>query len=83
MKLIPVAGYQPNRNWIRIGDTVMCRPVAGGRFEAKVRSIKADQEGVIREVEVFGGRGGRAAIRTFAPDKIQRMAQNRVESREA
>lgn len=82
MKLIPVAGYQPNRNWIRVGDTVKCRPLAGGRFEARVRSILADEEGVVREVEVYGGRGGRAAIRTFSPERITRMAQSRVEEKE-
>lgn len=82
MTLHEVEGYQPNRNWVRVGDRVKCRPLSGGRFEAKVRKILADEEGVIREVEVVGGRGGRSHIRTFRPDRITRMAQSRIEERE-
>ena len=80
-QLSEVPGYRPGRNWIRVGDTCYCRPTSGGGFEARIRRILADDAGDVKEIEVFGGRRGRAAIRTFRPEQIRRLAQSRVEAR--
>lgn len=71
--------YRTGRNYIRIGDVVRVRPRPGRRdgFEARVRSIRGDDAGEVNEVEVFGGPAGRQAIRTFRPDRIERVAQSR------
>lgn len=71
--------YRTGRNFIRIGDVVRVRPRPGRRdgFEARVRPIRADSAGEVSEVEVFGGPAGRSAVRTFRPDRIERVAQTR------
>lgn len=76
--------YFPNRNAIRIGDTVKCQPLRGSRFPATVRRIKVDEYGAVHEVEVFGAEKPKRAshIRTFTPDRISRVAQSRIENRE-
>lgn len=73
MTLIPVAGY----NGIRVNDLVRCRPLRGHRFTARVLRIRADTEGTIVEVDVYGSAKGKQAahIRTFRPDRIERMPQ--------
>ncbi|HUR18666.1 MAG TPA: hypothetical protein VMZ51_06995 [Acidimicrobiales bacterium] len=47
-------------------------------FEAVVRAIRL-HEGTLEvaEIEVNGGLPGQAMVRTFRPDRIQRVAQTR------
>jgi hypothetical protein len=76
--MIKVTRYRTGRNFIRVGDHVRVKPSGRKRdgFRAVVRTIRVDEEtGHVREVEVFGGAGGRAMIRTFRPDRIERLAQ--------
>jgi hypothetical protein len=80
--LTDVEEYRPNRNWIRLGDKVRCSPVVGGKFRATVTRIRADEDGVIVEVEVYGGKANHEKVRTFPPERIARLAQSRVVSRE-
>ncbi len=45
---------------------------------AKVRAIFVDEPtSEVAHVEVFGGRAGRAMVRSFCPERIERMAQTR------
>jgi hypothetical protein len=78
--LTKVDGYQPNRNWIRVGDRVRCSPTVGGKFKATVRRILVDDDGIVVEVDVYGGKANHEKLRTFPPEKITRLAQSRVES---
>lgn len=54
------------------GDLVRILPTPGRRdgFDATVRSVKPNRRGLL-EVEVFGGRRGRAAVRTFYADRVR------------
>lgn len=72
--------YRPNRNFIRVGDTVKCKPTVGKSFKAKVTRIIQHDDGQI-EIEVVGGINGHNAFRTFLPERIERIAQTRVEER--
>lgn len=68
------------RTMIRVGDTVRVRAAEGkrGGFDARVRGIKVDSTtGEVAEVQVFGGRLGRAMVRTFRPDRIEQPARGR------
>lgn len=79
--LIDLAAYRPGRNFIRLGDTVRCRPLHGRSFDAVVKRIRADAaSGQVVEVSVVGGAGGRRHWRTFTPDRISRRVQNAVRS---
>lgn len=73
--------YRRGRNYIHVGDIVRVRAMPGRRtaFEAKVRAIKVDEQtGEVVEIEVFGGRRGREMVRTFVPERIERVAQSRA-----
>jgi hypothetical protein len=75
-----VSEYRRGRNFIRVGDVVRVKALPGKRdgFEARVRAIAVDERsGEPVEVEVFGGYRGRAMVRTFRPDRIERVAQTR------
>lgn len=75
--MIAVTEYRRGRNYIRLGDRVRIRPTPGRRngFDAIVHGIRIDEStGAVREVDVFGGRAGRAMFRTFRPDGIERLA---------
>jgi hypothetical protein len=75
-----VSEYRQGRNFIRVGDVVRVKALPGKRngFEAKVRAIAVDEHtGEPVEVEVFGGTRGRAMVRTFRPERIERVAQTR------
>jgi hypothetical protein len=64
------------RNFIRPGDVVRVKPSRPAKhdgFDALVRRIVDTQGGV--EVEVFGGAHGRAAVRTFTLDRLERRRQ--------
>lgn len=68
---------QGGRNLIRQGDTVRVGPSKPGRkdgFDAEFRRAHV-VNGVVTEIEVFGGRRGRAAVRTFIPERIRRRVQ--------
>lgn len=76
--LTRVTQYRKGRNFIRVGDVVRVRPEPGRRngFMAKVRAIFVDERmNEVAQVEVFGGRTGRAMVRTFCADRIERVAQ--------
>ena len=78
--LTKISEYRRGRNFIRVGDVVRVRPDPGRRngFMAKVRAIFVDERtDEIAQVEVFGGRAGRAMVRTFCPERIERVAQTR------
>lgn len=79
MILHDVEEYFPNRNAIRIGDIVKCRTPTGRPFMARVRRIRVDEYGDVREVEVFGAatRLRVPSTRTFPPSQIYRVAQSR------
>ena len=78
---IKVDEYRHNRNFIRIGDIVTCRPKVGGPFRAKVLRILVEAEDPtnVREVDVIGGYKDEKAFRTFRPDNITRLAQSRLD----
>jgi len=76
-----VQRYRHGRNYINLGDLVRVRAAPGRRngFPARVRSIKVDvRTGEVVEVEVFGGPNGRAMVRTFLPERIERLAQTKA-----
>lgn len=77
-----IGEYRPagTRNFIRLGDTVKCKPASGTSFRAIVKSIR-QVNGAVREVEVYGGKSGYEKVRTFFPDQISRVAQSKVEAR--
>lgn len=78
--MVKVEKYRVGRNFIRVGDVVRVRAAPGKRngFKATVRAIKIDERtGQVGEVEVFGGPAGRAMVRTFRRDRIERVAQSR------
>jgi hypothetical protein len=71
---------QGGRNMIRQGDIVRVRPSRPGArdgFNATFRTATVDDDGNVVDIEVYGGHGGRAAIRTLRPERIQRRAQTR------
>lgn len=74
-----IAEYRVGRNFIRVGDTVRCKPLAGSSFKARVTRITriGDDDSTI-EVSVFGGSKGRGAHRTFSAERITRLAQTRA-----
>ena len=67
-ELARVEEYQSGKHTINVGDTVKCKPPAGGSFKGVVRKILTEHDEVV-EVEVFHPGAG-AAIRTFLPDRI-------------
>ncbi|HET7486647.1 MAG TPA: hypothetical protein VFJ85_01875 [Acidimicrobiales bacterium] len=76
-RLVRAERYRHGRNYVAVGDTVRIRPTPGRRngFRARVRAIKLDRTtGEAMEVEVFGGPAGREMVRTFSPERIQRVA---------
>ncbi|HSH62229.1 MAG TPA: hypothetical protein VK988_21795 [Acidimicrobiales bacterium] len=78
--LAKVAEYRTGRNFIRVGDVVRVRATAGKRngFMATVRAIFVDERtNEVAHVEVFGGRAGQAMVRSFCPERIERVAQTR------
>ncbi len=78
--MVNVEKYRVGRNFIRVGDVVRVKAAPGKRngFTATVRAIKIDERtGQVGEVEVFGGPVGRAMIRTFRRERIERVAQSR------
>ena len=79
-RVLTVNEYRRGRNFIRVGDVVRVKSSKGRRdgFEARVRLIRKDKRtGEVAEVEVFGGRRGHAMVRTFVPERIERVAQTR------
>lgn len=76
-KLVPVEEYRPDRNFIRLGDTVKCKPLSGRSFRAKVLRIMADDEGTVIEIEVVR-MGDRVQFRTFRPERITRLVQTKT-----
>lgn len=76
-KLVPIEEYRPDRNFIRVGDTVKCKPLSGRSFRGKVLRIMADEEGVVQEVEVVR-LGDHAQFRTFRPDRVTRLVQTKT-----
>lgn len=49
-----------------------------GRNFIRVRAIFVDERtSEVAHVEVFGGRAGRAMVRSFCPERIERVAQTR------
>jgi hypothetical protein len=77
---VNIEKYRVGRNFIRIGDVVRVKAAPGKRngFTATVRAIKMDERTrQVGEVEVFGGPAGRAMVRTFRRDRIERVAQSR------
>lgn len=80
-KLVPVGRYRAGRNFVSVGDVIRVRASRGKRdgFVARVRAIRVDRaSGVAAEVEVYGGRRGREMVRTFRPERIQRLARTRA-----
>lgn len=77
---IGLTEYREGRNFIRIGDTVKCKPISGNRFRATVWAIRAEEDGTVVEVTVIR-QGDHGGFRTFRPEKISRVAQSRVEVR--
>ena len=78
--MIEMTEYRRGRTVIHLGDRVRIRPTPGRRngFDAVVHRICADETtGDVREVEVFGGRNGRAMYRTFRPERIEHLARHR------
>ena len=76
-----ITEYRPGRNFIRVGDTVKCKPLVGRSFKAVVTDIaQRDETGEV-EITVVGGINGHKAFRTFTPEKIARVAQTRVEAK--
>lgn len=83
-KLSTVRRFRRGRCFINVGDVVRVKATQGRRngFPARVRAIKVDPAtGEVIEVEVFGGASGRQMVRTFAPDRIERVAQTRLGAR--
>lgn len=73
--------YRHGRNYIYVGDVVRIRARPGKRngFQARVRAIGVDRvTGEVAEIEVFGGPNGREMVRTFGPERIERLAQTRA-----
>lgn len=73
--------YRRGRNFINVGDVVRVRSLHGRRngFQARVRGIKVDRlSGEVAEIEVFGGPAGKEMVRTFRPERIERVAQTRA-----
>jgi hypothetical protein len=78
--MVEAKEFRLGRNFVRVGDYVRVRPSPGRRngFEALVRAIRIDEDtGTVMEVEVFGGTRGRVMVRTFRPERIERLAQTR------
>lgn len=80
--MVKVEEYRPEgtRNFIRVGDRVQV--IKGGvdkrGFEAIVRSIDADEDGTIRQVEVIPRTGKYAGkIRTLPVERVERKAQTK------
>lgn len=66
---------QGGRNFVRKGDTVHVDPSAPGRrdgFDARFIEAHVDGDGVVVDIEVYGGRDGRASVRTFRPGRVRR-----------
>lgn len=73
--------FRRGRNYISLGDIVRIRARPGKRnaFKARVRAIRVDSvTGEVAEIEVFGGPSGREMVRTFGPERVERLAQTRV-----
>lgn len=73
-----VTEWRPDggRNFVRLDDEVKVlpsRPKKRDGFMARVKEIKADDEGTVIEVTVVGGCG----FKTVRPDRIQRVAQTK------
>jgi hypothetical protein len=66
--------YRHNRNWVRLGDQVRCKPLQGSSFVASVRRIIQTPTGI--EVEVIDPRTHH--FRTFTIQRIVRKAQSRA-----
>ncbi len=76
---VPVDEYRPGRNFVRVGDTVKCRPVSGRSFRGRVLRIFA-LGSVVVEIEVLR-EGDHKQIRTFVPERVSRVAQSRIDQR--
>lgn len=61
---------------VTVGEMVRVLPSPGRRdgFDARFRSARM-ADGEVSEVEVYGGRKGRAALRTFPPERIERITK--------
>lgn len=61
---------------VQTGELVKVLPSPGKRdgFEARFRSARMT-DGEVSDVEVFGGRNGREMVRTFTPDRIERLSK--------
>lgn len=83
-KLSTISRFRRGRCFINVGDIVRVKATQGRRngFPARVRAIKVDSAtGEVIEIEVFGGTPGRQMVRTFTPDRIERVAQTRLGAR--
>lgn len=81
--MVEVSEYRVGRNFIRLGDKVKVKPSRPGKRDgcvARVRRIKAEEGegGAVREVEVAPLTGKYlGSVRTFLPDRIERMSQTK------
>ena len=70
--------WQVGSRTVKPGDEVRCTPPTGERtFAATVISLLADEAGIVKEVEVVGGRDGVRQWRTFRADRVKPPPQKR------
>jgi hypothetical protein len=75
MKLHATNEWKPDHEFVRVGDTVNCKPVTGRKFRATVRRIMADDNEVVQEIEVVPLH--KAEFRTFHTDRVTRLVQSK------
>jgi hypothetical protein len=63
---------------LAVGDDVKCSPLVGKSYVGKIKAIVVNEAGEVTEVDVFGGPKGRAALRTFTPDKLSAIPKKRL-----
>lgn len=80
MSYTTLTEYRPNRNFIRPGDPVKCRPPAGGVFRAHVTRILVHEQSGNIEIEVVRD-GDHRQIRTLRPERVQRLAKSKHEAK--
>lgn len=74
---VPIGEMRVGRNFIRVGDVVHVKPSRPGKrdgFDGKVVSIRANDDGSIRWLDVSGPKG----LRSVVPDQVQRRAQTKA-----
>jgi len=63
---------------LAVGDDVKCSPLVGKSYVGKIKAIVVNDAGEVIEVDVFGGPKGRAALRTYTPDKLSAIPKKRL-----